>query len=81
MGDGVETTQVREFDVRRVARERPIRELIELFPATMAILAAHGMDLCCGGGHTVAEAARLHGLDADALVEQLVAAVRAEVGA
>jgi regulator of cell morphogenesis and NO signaling len=52
-----------------------IRDLIERYPALMPVLDAHGLDLCCGGGHTVAEAAALHGLDLEALLVELDAAV------
>jgi iron-sulfur cluster repair protein YtfE (RIC family) len=52
-----------------------IRDLIERYPAVMPVLDAHGLDLCCGGGHTVAEAAALHGLDLEALLVELDAAV------
>jgi iron-sulfur cluster repair protein YtfE (RIC family) len=51
-----------------------IRDLIERYPALMPVLDAHGLDLCCGGGHTVAEAAALHGLDLEALLMELDAA-------
>jgi iron-sulfur cluster repair protein YtfE (RIC family) len=60
---------------RRDAATWPIRELIERYPAAMAVLDAHGIDLCCGGAHTVAEAAALHGLDLDGLLAQLAATV------
>lgn len=52
-----------------------IQRLVEIHPETMAVFAQHGLDMCCGGGHTVAEAARLHGLDADAVVTQVANAI------
>ena len=64
---------------RRDALTLPIRELIERYPAAMPVLAAHGMDLCCGGGHSVPEAAALHGLDLDALLGQLATALKTPV--
>lgn len=53
----------------------PIRRVIELHPEVMPILAGHGLDLCCGGGHTIAEAVRLHELDAKLVAEQIAAAI------
>jgi iron-sulfur cluster repair protein YtfE (RIC family) len=52
-----------------------IRTIVELHPEVMPILAGHGLDLCCGGGHTIAEAVRLHELDADLVTEQIAAAI------
>jgi iron-sulfur cluster repair protein YtfE (RIC family) len=55
-----------------------IRDLIERYPALMPVLDAHGLDLCCGGGHTVSEAAALHGLDLEALLVELDEAAMAQ---
>jgi iron-sulfur cluster repair protein YtfE (RIC family) len=52
-----------------------IRDVVERFPETMAVLADAGLDLCCGGGHTIPEAARLHGLEAEALIAAVDAAI------
>jgi iron-sulfur cluster repair protein YtfE (RIC family) len=60
-------------EVLEQIRTQPIRSLVESFPLAMPVLDQHGFDLCCGGGHTVPEAARLHGLDAEALVQQVLA--------
>jgi iron-sulfur cluster repair protein YtfE (RIC family) len=60
--------------VREEVSTLPIRDLIERYPALMSVLAAHGLDLCCGGPRTVPEAAALHGLDARALLAELDAA-------
>lgn len=46
-------------------RTEKIRVLVERHPQLMEPLAAYGFDLCCGGEHPIAEAARLHGLDAE----------------
>ena len=62
------TSTASNSEVRHAATTLPIRDLIERYPAFMTVLDAHGLDLCCGGGHTVAEAAALHGLDLDALL-------------
>jgi iron-sulfur cluster repair protein YtfE (RIC family) len=57
----------------------PIRDLIERYPALMPVLDAHGLDLCCGGGHTVTEAAALHGLDVNLLHSELELALNASL--
>ncbi|HQZ90406.1 MAG TPA: DUF542 domain-containing protein [Thermomicrobiales bacterium] len=46
-------------------RTEKIRVLVERHPQLMEPLAEYGFDLCCGGEHPIAEAARLHGLDAE----------------
>jgi regulator of cell morphogenesis and NO signaling len=52
-----------------------IREIVDRFPDTMPVLARAGIDLCCGGAHTIAEAAALHGLDAATLMADVAAAI------
>ena len=49
----------------------PIRTLVEVYPPVMPVLARFGMDLCCGGGHTITEAAELHGLDPALVLEEV----------
>ena len=61
--------------IAKMIDTEPIRRVVELHPEVMPILAGHGLDLCCGGGHTIAEAARLHELDAELLAEQIAAEV------
>lgn len=56
-------------------RQLPIRTLIEAYPTAMPVLDRHGLDLCCGGGHTVPEAARLHGLDVETLVRKVATSI------
>lgn len=46
-------------------RTEKIRVLVERYPQLMEPLAQYGFDLCCGGEHPIAEAARLHGIDAE----------------
>ena len=48
-----------------------IRDLVEQFPETMRILTPLGIDLCCGGGHPLAEALTLHGFDPAVVVPQI----------
>ena len=54
-----------------------IRDLVETYPDTMAILAPLGIDLCCGGGHPLGEALTLHGADQDAVLHQIAGIVQA----
>lgn len=54
-----------------------IRDLVETYPETMAVLAPLGIDLCCGGGHALGEALTLHGLDRDAVLPQIAGIVQA----
>jgi iron-sulfur cluster repair protein YtfE (RIC family) len=61
-------------------RTQPMREVIERYPATIEILAEYGIDTCCGSGRCLAEAARLHALDEDAIVDQLLAVIEATEG-
>ena len=64
-----------DAQIAEMIETEPIRRVVDLHPEVMPILAGHGLDLCCGGGHTIAEAARLHELDAELLAEQIAAAI------
>lgn len=68
-----------EFIVRfiqtGVTADSTVAEVYERHPAAAPVLAEHGLDLCCGGGHTLEFAARAHGLEP----EELIAAVRKAV--
>ena len=61
--------------IAKMIETEQIRRVVELHPEVMPILAGHGLDLCCGGGHTIAEAVRLHELDAELVTEQITAAL------
>ena len=54
-----------------------IRDLVEAYPATMAVLAPLGIDLCCGGGHALGEALSLHGIDQHAVLPQVASVIQA----
>ena len=54
-----------------------IRDLVETYPDTMAILAPLGIDLCCGGGHALGEALSLHGLDQATVLPQIAGIIQA----
>lgn len=51
-----------------------VNEVITRHPATLAVFHSFGLDACCGAQKKVEEAARLHGLDPDALCAALRAA-------
>jgi len=66
-----------EFVVRftqtGITSESTVADVYDQHPAAAPILAEHGLDLCCGGGHTLEFAAQAHGL----VLEELVAALQA----
>ncbi len=54
-----------------------IRDLVETYPDTMAVLAPLGIDLCCGGSHPLGEALSLHGLDQATVLPQIASVIQA----
>ncbi len=54
---------------------RRIDDLVEHAPGTMAVFSMYGLDLCCGGGHPLGEALRLHGIEADPVLRQVAVIV------
>lgn len=46
-----------------------LAQVFERYPATGRVLTAHGLDLCCGGAHSIETVARAHGLDPAALLD------------
>ncbi|MDQ2654407.1 MAG: DUF542 domain-containing protein [Chloroflexota bacterium] len=54
-----------------------VRDLVETYPDTMAILAPLGIDLCCGGSHPLGEALTLHGLDRDRVLPRIAGIIQA----
>ncbi|HEX9106614.1 MAG TPA: DUF542 domain-containing protein, partial [Longimicrobiales bacterium] len=54
-----------------------VNDIIRLWPATVSVFNAWGIDACCGGAVPVREAAARDGADADALTGELLAAIRA----
>jgi hypothetical protein len=55
-----------------------IRQVVETYPLTMRVFDEYGMDMCCGGAHTIKEAAWLHAVDAMLLVNRLLEVIRQE---
>lgn len=56
--------------------EMQLRQIVDLYPTAMPVLDHYGMDMCCGGAHTLSEAARLHGFDPDSVIAQVQEAIR-----
>jgi iron-sulfur cluster repair protein YtfE (RIC family) len=48
-----------------------VNETIQRLPESLPILNSLGLDTCCGGGKTLSEAARSHGIDEAALLASL----------
>lgn len=48
-----------------------INEVIRSHPETVAVFHELGLDACCGGDRTLAEASAAHGLSVDAVLEAL----------
>ena len=55
-----------------------VRDLVERYPATMAVLAPLGIDLCCGGGHRLGEALDAHGIAREPVLAQISGVVTRE---
>lgn len=51
-----------------------LNEIVQRWPVAADILEAHGLDLCCGGERTLADAAKEHNLPLEPLLERLQAA-------
>jgi iron-sulfur cluster repair protein YtfE (RIC family) len=50
---------------------RTVNEVIAAHPATVAVFSSFGIDTCCGGGLTIADAATEHRLDVGAVLDAL----------
>ncbi len=53
-----------------------VRELVGRYPHTRPVFEEHGIDYCCGGGQSLANAAKKHGLELPALVAALEKALQ-----
>ena len=65
---------------QRIDQDLTINEVLLKYPSAVSVLNAYGIDTCCGGGDSVAEAAACDGIDLDELLSALrEAASKAEV--
>lgn len=62
-------------EITRMIDSETIRVIVERYPEVLTVLGRYDMDLCCGGGHTIPEAARLHDVDVTLLREQVEAVI------
>jgi iron-sulfur cluster repair protein YtfE (RIC family) len=51
--------------------DRLIRDLVDAYPETLTVLGPLGIDLCCGGGHSLGEALDLHGIDRQTVLPRI----------
>jgi uncharacterized protein (DUF2249 family) len=54
-----------------ISEEHTVAGVRSRHPATASVLAALGLDSCCGGAHALAFAARAHGVDLPQLLTKL----------
>ena len=60
-----------------ITSEMKVGEIVSNWPQTMQVFRSHGLNLQCGGTHSVAFAAGKHGFDLDTFLAELNAAVGA----
>jgi regulator of cell morphogenesis and NO signaling len=60
----------------RITAEHRLNEVVQMYPESLATLQRLGLDACCGGAKTVAEAAAAHGLDVDEVLAELSLAAK-----
>lgn len=61
--------------VHDVSRESIVNEVLLRYPVTVAVFNAFGIDACCGGAASIADAAQRDGADVERLMAALGAAV------
>jgi regulator of cell morphogenesis and NO signaling len=59
------------IDTTSLGPATTIGDIIARYPDTTPVFNRFGLDTCCGAGVSVPEAARRHGLDADAVLAAL----------
>ncbi|GAB6932423.1 DUF542 domain-containing protein [Calditerricola satsumensis] len=55
----------------RFTKDMTVNQVIQASPEAMKVLAAFGIDLCCGGMDTLEEAARKAGVAVEEVMEKL----------
>jgi len=56
-----------------------LHEIVGARPGARDVLLAHGLDLCCGGGLPLEDAAGAHGLELERLLDELESGADREV--
>ena len=51
--------------------ETPVREIVLAMPSAIPLFEQHGIDYCCGGSHSLADACQSKGLSTPAILDQL----------
>jgi regulator of cell morphogenesis and NO signaling len=54
-----------------LSTETTVNEAIRQVPSAVTIFKRVGIDACCGGALPIGEAAKRHGLDAEALLSEI----------
>ncbi len=57
-----------------ITADSRLADLAQRGPALLAVIGHHGMDACCGGALTVAQAAAAHRVPLEAFLQELRAA-------
>lgn len=68
------STAPHDVDERRIDPSMTLGDIVTMRPSLAADLERRGLDYCCHGGRTLAEAARDAGLDAQTVADELSAA-------
>jgi regulator of cell morphogenesis and NO signaling len=68
------STAVHDVDERRIDPSMKLGDIVTMRPSLAAELERRGLDYCCHGGRSLADAAREAGLDARTVAEELSAA-------
>jgi iron-sulfur cluster repair protein YtfE (RIC family) len=58
--------------------DQTVNETVQRAPWTLPVLKSFGIDTCCGGAATLAEASGRHGIELPVLLDALARAVEAE---
>jgi iron-sulfur cluster repair protein YtfE (RIC family) len=54
-----------------ITPQMQVNQIIQLFPATLPVFHAAGVDSCCGGALPLEEVARRHNFDGEQLLAEL----------
>ena len=63
---------MKSLQERSIRMDMTVDEVIQRFPAAVAVFKRFGIDACCGGALPIREAARRHGKDEKELLAALV---------